>query len=132
MAKSARKRPFRTKCYSAKGPEASRLRQRKYRLVRAVGLPEDLLGGSLTLTHRRCGKPTCHCASGQGHPQWALTYSVEGDKHVLAIPAADVDELEPLLARGRRYREAVAELLAINAQLVSLWRQQQRAQRARR
>jgi hypothetical protein len=103
---------------------ASRLRQRKYSLVRALGLPDDLLGGSLTLTHRRCGKPGCRCASGEGHPLWALTYSVDGDKHVQAIPAAMVEQLQPLLERGRRYREGLVELLGINAQLVTLWRQQ--------
>jgi hypothetical protein len=132
MAKSASKRPVRLVCYAAKGPAASRLRQRKYALARKLGLPAELLGGSLTLTHRRCGKPACRCASDPGHPLWTLTYSVEGQKHVQAVPAASVAALQPLLLRARVYRDALSELLAINAQLVSLWRQQQRARRPRR
>jgi hypothetical protein len=60
---------------------------------------------------------------------WTLTYSVEGTKHVQVIPAEHVVALQPLLERARHYREALAEHLAINAQLVSLWRVQQRARR---
>lgn len=131
MANSARKRPFRTRknrvrseFFAAKSAAASRLRRRKYVLVHRFGFPDEFLGGSLTQTHRRCGKATCHCASGAGHPQWALTYSVEGTKYVQALPAEVVPALQPLVERGREYRDAVAELLSINAQLVSLWRQQ--------
>ncbi|MBI4876728.1 MAG: hypothetical protein HY822_18995, partial [Acidobacteria bacterium] len=39
-----------------KGPEAARLRQRKFRAVRLYQLPEDLLPGCLTETRRRCGR----------------------------------------------------------------------------
>ena len=70
-----------------KGPQASRLRQRKFELIRRFHLPEDLLPGSLSLTHRRCGKPTCHCAQQQGHPIWLLTFMRRGQKHVERIPA---------------------------------------------
>jgi len=56
---------------------------------------------------------------------WTLTSSVEGVKDVLVIPAPLVPSLEPVVARGREYRSALTELLAINAQLVRLWRQQQ-------
>ena len=122
MAKSASSRSLRNGIFSAKGVEASRLRRRKFALVRRYGIPEELLGGSLTETLRRCGKPGCHCASDAGHPMWTLTYSVEGKKHVLVIPAAAVPLLKPLVESGREYRDAVAELLAINAQLLSLWR----------
>ena len=47
----------------ARGPLASRLRQRKFQLVRRFQIPEDALPGSLSLTHLCCGKPTCHCAA---------------------------------------------------------------------
>ena len=139
MGKSARKTTFRTKnniaqstFFATKSVAASRLRRRKYALVRRFGFPAEALGGSLTQTHRRCGRATCHCASGVGHPQWALTYSVKGTRYVQAVPADAVPELRPLVARGREYRNAVAELLAINAQLLSLWRQEQRRRPHRR
>jgi hypothetical protein len=48
--------------------------------------PEDALPGSLSLSHLRCGKSTCHCAEDRGHPVWSLTFMVKGKKHVQHIP----------------------------------------------
>ena len=56
------------KWYDAKGDAAARLRQRKHAVLRRFQIPPDALPGSLALTHRRCGTPTCHCAKGEGHP----------------------------------------------------------------
>ena len=129
MRKSASNASHRFVGFHPKGLEASLLRRRKYALARQFNLPDDLLGGSLTLTHRRCGQPTCRCASGDQHPMWTLTYSVAGTKHVQIIPSAAVASLQPLAKRGQEYRQAVIELLALNAQLVTLWQKEQRARR---
>lgn len=129
MAKSEGRKSNRFVGFAAKGQEASQLRQRKHTLVRRFGIPADLLSGSLSETQRRCGKAGCRCAQGPGHPLWTLTYSVGGEKQVQVIPAASVAALEPLIARARLYRQAVAELGAINAQLVTLWRRQGRVRR---
>jgi hypothetical protein len=118
--------------FGAKGRDASGLRRRKYRLVRQFGLPEDALGGSLSRTLRRCGKPNCHCATGKGHPIWFLTYRVDGQKHNEVIPAALVADLQPLVNDGCKLRNAVTELLSINAQLLRLWRQEQHRKRSLR
>jgi hypothetical protein len=112
------------KWFSARGAVASRLRQRKHALLRRYPVPEHALPGSLALTHRRCGKPTCHCASGKGHPMWSLTFMVEGKKRVERIPAEWVEEIRPLVLEGRAYKDAVSEIFAINAQLLALWRKQ--------
>ena len=110
-----------------KGRKAAALRQRKYALVRELGIPEELVGGSLALIHRRCGDPTCHCASDEkGHPGWTLTFMVNGKKRTESIPHALVDELQPLVRRAREYKDAVAEVFAINAQLMVLWKREQR------
>lgn len=109
---------------AAKGPQAARLRQRKFALVRQFQIPEDLLPGSLSQTRRRCGKPTCHCASGDGHPIWYLTFMVDGQKHVERIPEEWVDEVGRLVDQGREFKRAVAEVFAANAQLLVLWRRQ--------
>ncbi len=108
-----------------KGPRAARLRQRKFALLRRFSLPPDLLPGSLSLTHRRCGQPTCHCASDQkGHPIWFLTFMAGGQKRVERIPVEWVEEVQRLVDAGREFKQAVAEVFAANAQLLALWRQQ--------
>ena len=112
-----------------KGPQASRLRQRKFELVRRFRLPDDLLPGSLSLSHLRCGKPTCHCADGPGHPVWSLTFMVQGKKHVQHIPKDWVEDVGRRVAAGREFQDAVREVLAANAQLLVLARQQRRKPR---
>jgi hypothetical protein len=112
-----------------RGPQASRLRQRKFELVRRFQLPDDLLPGSLSQSSLRCGKPTCHCADGLGHPVWSLTFMVNGKKHVQHIPKDWVEDVRQRVEAGREFQDAVREVLAANAQLLVLARQQRRKSR---
>ena len=63
---------------------------------------------------------------------WTLTFSVDGRRHVEFIPDRLVSELQPLAEAGRAYREAVHEVLTINAQLLTLWRKQQKGRKPTR
>jgi hypothetical protein len=108
-----------------RGEQAARLRQRKYELLRELTLPEEAIAGSLAQTFRRCGKPNCHCAQGRGHPQWSLTFMVDGKKRVERIPAEWVEEVQRRVKEGREFKQAVAEVFTANAELLVLWRQQQ-------
>ena len=107
-----------------KGPQAARLRQRKFALIRQFHLPENLLPGSLCLSHTRCGKPTCHCADGQGHPAWSLTFMAQGSKQVVRIPKDWVDEVGQRVAAGRAFQDALREVLTANAELLVLLHKQ--------
>lgn len=50
---------------------------------------------------RRCGNPGCHCASGDLHPAWVMSFK-EGDRMVnRSVPA---EERETLLAQAQEYR----------------------------
>ena len=107
-----------------RGPLASRLRQLKFELLRRFQIPDDALPGSLSLSHLRCGKSTCHCAEGRGHEVWSLTFMVQGKKHVQHIPKSWVADVRRRVAEGREFQEAVREVLAANAQLLVLARKQ--------
>ncbi len=110
-----------------KGEHAARLRKQKYhwlRWLRRLEIPEDALPGSLSLTHRKCGKPNCSCVEGEGHPLWSLTFMVEGKKRVERIPQDWVDEVRRRVEEGRAFKRAVAEVLVANAQLMVLERRQ--------
>jgi hypothetical protein len=108
-----------------KGSQAARLRQRKFELLHRFAIPPDLLPGSLSLTHRRCAQPTCHCAKDKkGHPVWSLTFMVGGKKRVERIPNEWVEGVQRRVEAGREFKEAVAEVFAANAQLLALWRKQ--------
>jgi hypothetical protein len=108
-----------------KGPQAARLRQRKFALIRQFQLPEDLLPGSLSVSYTRCGKPTCHCFQGEKHAAWSLTFMAAGKKRVERIPKDWVEEVRRRVQAGRAFQDALREVLTANAELLVLWRKQQ-------
>ena len=109
-----------------RGAQAAGLRQRKFALLRRYRIPEgmvaDLLPGSLSQSRRRCGKQTCHCGTGAGHPSWYLAFMVAGTQRVVHIPAAWAADVHRRVAAGRAFKQAIAEVLAANAQLLVLER----------
>lgn len=120
------------KQFSAKSVNASRLRQRKYALVRQFGVPENLLGGSLSATRRRCGKANCHCVQGQGHVQWSVTFCRHGSKRVERVPKEWVEQLEQAVLETQRYLDALKEVMAINIELLAQTRAQEQQKNVRR
>src|SRR6266404_6754576 len=92
-------------------PQASRLRQRKFELIRHLPLLDDQLPGTLTRSRTRCGKPSCHCASGEGHEAWTLTFMSGGKRRVERIPKPWVDQVRQQVEAGRNFQEAVREVL---------------------
>jgi len=114
---------------SIKSPAASRLRQRKYALVRRFLIPDDLVGGSFVKAQRRCGRANCHCFGGSGHSQWTLTSSRHGERRVERIPSDWVADVEGAVAKTRAYLDAVGEVMAINVELLALARAERQARR---
>jgi Family of unknown function (DUF6788) len=107
-----------------KGSLAARLRQRKFEVLQQFPIPDDLLPGSLVLDYTRCGKPSCHCAKGKGHAAWSLVFMASGKRHAQRIPKEWVEEVQKQVDAGRKFQDAVREVLTANAQLLVLARKQ--------
>ncbi len=65
----------------------------------------SLLRGTLITFRRRCGKPTCHCATGTPHESPALTYTEGGRTKTLTLAEEDVAGVEAALARHQTARD---------------------------
>lgn len=63
-----------------------------------------VLRGTLTTFRRRCGKPSCRCASGDPHESPALTYTEDGRTKTLTLRGAEVGEVSAALERYERSR----------------------------
>lgn len=109
-----------------KGPQAARLRQRKFDLLRRFPIPDHLLPGTLTQTHSRCGRSTCHCADSKdpGHVAWSLTFMSAGQHRVERIPKEWAASVAAQVRAGREFQDAVREVLTANAELLILARKQ--------
>jgi len=107
-----------------------KLETRRRELLANLRLPTEGLPGSLAQSRRRCGSTACHCHQGEGHPSWALTFMVDRKKRVEHIPEELLDAVRARLEAGNAYKGVVAELMAINAQLLIFERRAHRQQAA--
>ncbi|MHB8320359.1 MAG: DUF6788 family protein [Acidimicrobiales bacterium] len=90
----------------------------------------SMLRGKLTTFRRRCGKPSCRCATGEPHESPALTYTEGGRTKTLTLSASEVKEVRAAL---RRYTRAKAQLeRSASTGLQALQRRRAAGQKARR
>ena len=92
-----------------------KLETRRKQLLGGLRLPTEGLPGSLAQSRRRCGSTGCHCHKGEPHLSWTLTFMIDRKKRV---------------EKGNDYKSKVAELMAINAQLLILKRRARKQQQA--
>lgn len=88
-----------------------------------------LLRGVLFTLRRKCGKPSCRCATGPAHESPALAYPAGGRTKTMTLTAQDVARVSAALERYRIAREALdsaadAEIAALQAHVAA--RRQQR------
>jgi hypothetical protein len=63
---------------------------------------------------------------------WSLTFMMEGRKHVERIPEDWVDRVRRHVEQGREFKQAWADVLAANAQLLVLERRQRDKKKSKR
>lgn len=114
----------------------SRMRQSLSRLAREI---EELLApfmerqpmvkGTVYEQRRKCGKPTCACATGEPHRSMMLSRSEEGRTKLMTIPGGSLKEFQVLTERYQRFRRARARLGQIYKKMLTLIDQLEAARR---
>jgi hypothetical protein len=94
------------------------------REVLASGLPAfaEIVRGSLVTRYRRCGKPTCHCAKGEGHgPAHYLVVTLKrGKTEQILLSQEMLPVAQQFLDNYKRWWAAVAKVSALNRRLLRL------------
>jgi DNA repair exonuclease SbcCD ATPase subunit len=96
------------------------LAQEIERLVLVFAEREVLVKGTVYEQRRKCGKPTCRCATGEPHSSIILSRSEEGRTRLIAIPSGHLKDLQVLTERYQRFRRARARLGQIYKKMISL------------
>lgn len=81
-----------------------------------------MVRGAVFTLRRRCGKPSCHCATEAGHESPALAYPEGGRTKTVTLAAEEVDDVCAALDRYNAARteldaEADAGLAALRARM---------------
>ena len=87
------------------------------RLVRRLGSLREMLPGSFVERRRKCGKPTCRCASGKPedmHFQVLLSVLLQGKLQTFHIPAELVEEVRSKVELHQRFKQAADAICRIN------------------
>ena len=90
------------------------LAQERRRLIRRLTRDHELAVGTVSVVHRPCGNPGCHCARGPGHPQTLFLFQDRklGRRRCKLVRRADEARL---LRAGQRYREFRQDLQELRA-----------------
>jgi len=105
----------------------SRMRQSLHELAKEIEqlvpvfAERDLLvKGTVYAQRRKCGKPTCHCATGKPHTSMILSRSEDGRTKLMTIRPGHLKDLQLLTERYQRFRRARARLGQIYKTMLSL------------
>lgn len=95
------------------------LLKRRQRLVRQLPPLEEVVRGSVLTRELRCGKPTCHCASGPGHAANYLAVSFAGGRtEQISLPTALVPQARRWVANYQAWWDAVEAISTVNRELL--------------
>jgi hypothetical protein len=79
-----------------------------------------LLQGSLYALRRKCGKPNCRCSRGELHESTVLSYRGQGRPRNVSPSPEQLGSLRTMTNEYRRCRQARAQLVRWQRQLLSL------------
>jgi len=102
------------------GLSTRQLLARRRAAAARLGDVEQVLDGTLTEQARRCGRPGCRCADGEPHGPYAyFTPRPAGRGRARYVPAALAGVVRRYLRRGEQVQAVLAEISAINAELLA-------------
>jgi hypothetical protein len=84
-----------------------------------IGDPEKVLLGSLVEQTRRCGRDGCRCATGHPHGPYPYLCPRRGGRGMRYVPKTMVDPVRAFLRNGELIEAALAEISAINVELLA-------------
>lgn len=96
------------------------LAQEIQELIPVFAERSSFMKGTVYEQKRKCGKPNCHCASGEGHSSMVLSRSEQGRTKLTAIPSGHLQDFQVLTERYQRFRRARARLGQIYKTMISL------------
>jgi hypothetical protein len=78
------------------------LERQRQKIVSELLCYDELLRGSFATVYTKCGKDTCWCKDGKGHPHSRLTWNEEGQGYTRKVPK---DEIPWILEATEHYRQ---------------------------
>ena len=95
-----------------------KLETQRQRLIEDLLQVEQMLRGKFSVAYRKCGTPTCWCAtSSQGHPVNRITWTEHSISRTKAIREEDIAWVKERTETYRRFRKNRQALRVIERQI---------------
>ena len=94
-----------------------KLETQRQRLIEELLQVEQMLRGKFSVAYRKCGTPTCWCASSQGHPVNRITWTEQSVSRTKAIREEDIAWVKERTETYRRFRKNRQALRVIERQI---------------
>lgn len=95
------------------------LEARKNAVIAALPPFSEMVRGSIFERQIKCGKASCRCAKGQGHPTTYLSVSFEGGKTVqITVPKRLIPIVRNWVENYSKFWDALEQISEINRQLL--------------
>jgi hypothetical protein len=100
--------------------QLARLRERRQALLEELHRTPNLMRGLVYERQRKCGRPSCACATGgPRHPGLQLNVTLGGKTRTRYVRHGERAQVEALVAAYHRLWEVVEELTAVNLALLN-------------
>ena len=95
------------------------LKQRIKARIKILGACNTFISGSFVRTGRKCGNPSCRCATGgKKHPCCLLTSKVKGKTKAVYVPVAMESEVEQWVNEYRKIKKLLKEIDQLSEQII--------------
>lgn len=95
----------------------TQLAQQHQARIKALLAAEQMIRGSFGTAYRKCGKPSCWCAEGAGHPVNRITWTEQARSRTKAIPAEETAWVEAMTDTYKHFRKNRQALRALERKI---------------
>ena len=97
-----------------------KLEQERSALVNELLKEQIMVRGTFGEVYRKCGKPTCWCTKGEGHPYIRIAWSENARSKTKAIPKKDAPWIKKVTENYRNFRRLRHNLLILDKKFKTL------------
>jgi hypothetical protein len=97
--------------------QIKKLERQRQKLIQELLDTQEMIRGSFGKVMRKCGKPNCWCAEGDGHPLNRITWTEKGRPRAKTIPGEDAAWVATMTAHYKRFRKNRQALRALDKRL---------------
>lgn len=99
--------------------------------IRQLQARGPVLAASLVRITKHCGRPGCHCQTGEKHVGHAVTFKVAGKTQTVYVPQGLVKEVGAWVQEHKRLRKLVQDISRLTIQRIQGHVQDQKRRRGR-